>query len=81
MEEKLKNFLEKGKDWERKRTTINGVFLLKISQGKNKSSRIIVEINPTDEFGNLIKKRGIILRNLGDLKEFKELLLIRISHK
>ncbi|MEM2179122.1 MAG: hypothetical protein QXO40_03500 [Candidatus Aenigmatarchaeota archaeon] len=69
LEEKLKNFLEKRKDWERKRTTINGVFLLKIPQGKNKPSRIIVEINPT-------KKRGLILRNLEDLENFRKLLNI-----
>ncbi|MEM2178723.1 MAG: hypothetical protein QW272_07910 [Candidatus Methanomethylicaceae archaeon] len=76
LEEKLKNFLEKGKDWERKRTTIDGIFILKILQGKNKPSRIIVELNPTDEFGNPIKKRGIILRNSEDLKEFRNLINI-----
>ena len=31
LEEKLKDFLEKGKDWERIRTTINGIFILKIN--------------------------------------------------
>ncbi|MEM2260436.1 MAG: hypothetical protein QXY65_05155 [Candidatus Methanomethylicaceae archaeon] len=77
LEEKLKDFLKKGKDWERKRTTINGVFILKIPQGKNKPSRIIVELNPIDEFGNPTKKRRIILRNLEELKEFKNLLNIK----
>ncbi|MEM2264762.1 MAG: hypothetical protein QXF09_02430 [Nitrososphaerota archaeon] len=76
LEEKLKDFLEKGKDWKRKRITINGVFILKIPQRKNKPSRIIVEINPIDEFGNPTKKRGIILRNLEDLKEFRNLINI-----
>ncbi|MEM2526024.1 MAG: hypothetical protein QXI49_07540, partial [Candidatus Methanomethylicaceae archaeon] len=76
LEEKLKSFLENGKNWERKRTTINGVFILKIPQSKNKPSRIIIEINPIDEFGNPTKKRGLILRNLEDLKEFKKLLNI-----
>jgi hypothetical protein len=27
-------------------------------------SRIVVELNPTDEFGNPIKKRGIVLKIL-----------------
>ncbi|MEM2083019.1 MAG: hypothetical protein QXV10_00720 [Nitrososphaerota archaeon] len=76
LEEKLKGFLENGKNWERKRTTIDGIFILKILQGKNKPSRIIVELNPTDEFGNPIKKRGLILRNLEDLKEFRNLINI-----
>jgi len=76
LEEKLKNFLEKGKDWERIRTTVNGIFILKIpkSKIKNKPSFIVVELNPTDEYGNPTKKRGVILRNLEELKEFRNLI-------
>ena len=37
-------------------------------------SRIVVELNPSDEFGNPTKKRGIILRNSEELKEFKNLI-------
>jgi hypothetical protein len=76
LEEKLRDFLEKGKDWERIRTTINGIFILKIPKSKIKDtpSRIVVELNPSDEFGNPTKKRGIILRNLEELKEFKNLI-------
>jgi hypothetical protein len=45
LEEKLKNFLENGKDWERIRTTIKGIFILKIPRSKIKDtpSRIVVE--------------------------------------
>jgi len=69
LEEKLRDFLEKGKDWERIRTTVNGIFILKIPKSKVKDtpSRIVVELNPT-------KKRGIILRNFEELKEFKDLI-------
>jgi len=76
LEEKLRDFLEKGKDWERIRTTINGIFILKIPKSKIKDtpSRIVVELNPSDEFGNPTKKRGIILRNFEELKEFKNLI-------
>jgi len=76
LEEKLKNFLENGNDWERIKTTINGIFILKIPRSKIKDipSRIVVELNPSDEFGNPTKKRGIILRNLEELKEFKNLI-------
>ena len=76
LEEKLKDFLENGKDWERIKTTINGIFILKIPKSKIKdtSSRIVVELNPSDEFGNPTKKRGIILRNFEELKEFKNLI-------
>jgi hypothetical protein len=76
LEEKLRDFLEKGKDWERIRTTINGIFILKIPRSKIKDtpSRIVVELNPSDEYGNPTKKRGIILKNLEELKEFKNLI-------
>jgi hypothetical protein len=50
--------------------------LLKIPKSKIKDipSRIVVELNPVDEYGNPTKKRGIILRNLEELKEFKNLI-------
>jgi len=75
LEDKLRDFLEKGKDWERIRTTVKGIFILKIPKSKIKdtSSRIVVELNPSDEYGNPTKRRGIILRNLEELKEFKNL--------
>jgi hypothetical protein len=56
------------------KTTINGIFILKNPQSKSKPARIVVELNPSDEFGNPTKKRGIILRNLEELKEFKNLI-------
>ena len=36
LKEKLKNFLENGKDWERIKTTIKGIFILKILKSKIK---------------------------------------------
>jgi hypothetical protein len=73
LEEKLRDFLEKGKDWERIRTTVNGIFILKIPKSKIKDtpSRIVVELNPSDEFGNPTNRRGVILRNLEEFKKFK----------
>jgi len=76
LEEKLRDFLENGKDWERIRTTVNGIFILKIPKSKIKDtpSRIVIELNPSDEFGNPTKRRGVILRNSEELKEFKNLI-------
>ena len=36
LEDKLRDFLEKGKDWERIRTTIKGIFILKFQKVKLK---------------------------------------------
>jgi len=47
---------------------------LKIPQLKSKPSSIAVGLNPSDEYRNPIKKRGIILRNFEELKEFKNLI-------
>jgi hypothetical protein len=40
LEEKLKSFLENGKDWKRIRTTINGIFILKIPRNKIKNCHL-----------------------------------------
>ena len=61
----MKGFLklEKGKDWERKATSVQGIFLLKLPPYRSSPSQLVVEINPIDASGNPTKKRGLILRN------------------
>ena len=66
--------MEKGKDWERKATSVQGIFLLKLPPYRGSPSQLVVEINPLDASGNLTKKRGLILRNPTELKEFKRLI-------
>jgi hypothetical protein len=60
----MKGFLklEKGKDWERKATSVQGIFLLKPPPYRSSPSQLVVEINPIDASGNPTKKRGLILR-------------------
>ena len=72
-EEKLDGFLVKGKDWERLKTSIPGVFVLKLPKYKSSPPRLAVELNPTDASGRPTKRRGLILRSRNELKEFKEL--------
>jgi len=71
----MKGFLklEKGKDWERKATSVPGIFILKLPPYRNSPSQIAAEINPLDSSGNPTKKRGLILRNSLELKEFRKL--------
>jgi hypothetical protein len=73
LSENLKEFLEKGEDWERKATSVQGIFLLKLLPYRSSPSQLVVEINPTDASGNPTKKRGLILRNSTELKEFRRL--------
>ena len=74
LSENLKEFLEKGKDWERKATSVPGIFLLKLPPYRSSPSQLVVEVNPLDSSGNPTKKRGLILRNPIELKEFKRLI-------
>ncbi len=74
LSESLKVFLEKGSDWERKPTSLPGVFLVKMPPYGRLPTRLVVEINPVDASGNPTRKRGFILRNSGELKGFRDLL-------
>ena len=72
-EEKLADFLKTGKDWSRLRTSVPGVFVLKLPPYRSSPTRLAVELNPVDESGNPKKRRGLVLRSSADLEGFKEL--------
>ena len=72
-EEKLTDFLKTGKDWSRIRTSVVGVFVLKLPPYRSSPARLVVELNPVDETGNPKKRRGLVLRSSAELEEFKEL--------
>jgi len=72
-EEKLSDFLKTGKDWSRLRTSVPGVYVVKLPPYRSSPTRLVVELNPADETGTPKKRRGLILRSTGELEEFKEL--------
>ena len=72
-EEKLANFLKTGKDWTRLRTTVPGIFVLKLPTYKSSPARLAVELNPVDETGKPKKRRGLILRSSRELEDFHKL--------
>lgn len=74
-EEKLADFLKTGKDWSRTRTSIPGVFVLKLPPYRSSPSRLVAELNPVDEVGNPKKRRGLVLRSSAELEEFKKMFL------
>ena len=73
-EGKLIDFLKTGRDWSRLATTVPGIFVLKLLAYKGSPSRLAVELNPVDETGKPKKRRGLVLRSMAELKEFRELL-------
>lgn len=72
-EEKLADFLKTGKDWSRMKTSVPGVFVLRLPAYRSAPVRLAVELNPADESGNPKKKRGLVLRSTRELEEYKEL--------
>ena len=73
-DERLTQFLNEGKDWERKPTSISGVFLLKLPTFRSRPDCIVIEVNPVDTSGSPTKKRGIIIRSGSELDQIRNIL-------
>lgn len=74
LDKRLNQFLEEGDDWERKPTSVRGVFVLKLPEYKGSPPRLAIELNPTDSSGNPTKKRGLMIRNSRELGTFRDLI-------
>jgi len=74
VDERLTEFLSKGKDWERKPTSIPGLFLLKLPTSRSRPASIVIEINPVDTSGSPTKKRGIIIKSNSELVQIRNIL-------
>ncbi|MEM2210793.1 MAG: hypothetical protein QW372_03835 [Nitrososphaerales archaeon] len=72
-EDKLVSFLKTGSDWARMKTTIPGLFVLKLPAYKNNPAKLAIELNPVDESGAPTKKRGLVIRSLKELEEFNKI--------
>ena len=74
IDERLSQFLREGKNWERKATSIPGVFLIKLPEYKSKPPYIAMEINPVDSTGAATKKRGILIKSSSELEQISNIL-------
>ncbi len=72
-EEKLSEFLEEGADWAKVKTSVPGVFVMKMPGNKSRATSLSVELNPVDAGGSPTKRRGLIIRSVDELLEFKEM--------
>jgi hypothetical protein len=73
-EDKLASFLNEGQEWERMKTNIPGVFILKLPSYRGNPARLAVELNPVDSTGSPTKKRGLILRTASELEDFRKII-------
>jgi hypothetical protein len=72
-EDKLTAFLRNSKDWSRLKTSIPGIYILKMPAYKSSPIRLAVELNPVNDSGTPKKRRGLILRSSTELEDFKEI--------
>ena len=73
-DERLSQFLRDGKNWERKATSISGVFLIKLPEYKSRPPYIAMEINPVDSTGAATKKRGILIKSSSESEQISNIL-------
>ena len=76
MQERLTQFLKDSSGWQRKSTSIQGVFLLKLPNSKAGTWKesIAIEINPVNpSTGFPTKKRGIV-RSASELEQITHIL-------
>ena len=71
LDDKLSSFLKTGSDWGRMKTSVPGIFVLKLPDYKSSPARLAIELNPTDDSGSPNKRRGLVLRSLDELGEYK----------
>jgi hypothetical protein len=64
--------IEEAEPWERISTTVDGLYVVKPPEQNNKQN-VLVEAVPTPQ-GQIIKKKGIYLKSVEDLKAYRLLL-------
>jgi hypothetical protein len=73
VDERLTQFLEEARDWEKRATSIPGLFLLKLPGLKGNPPSIAIEINPVDASGLPTKKRGVVIRSAAELEWIRDI--------
>ncbi len=75
LEESLRRVLEAGRDWQRVAVKgAQGIFVVKAPASKSRPASLIVEVNPVGPDGAPTKRRGLMLRSVDELEEFRRLL-------
>jgi hypothetical protein len=74
VKETLETFLEEGKDWERKQTSIRGVSILRMPRTTTRPPTLAMEINPVDERGSQMKRKGIMIRSPKELEALRDVI-------
>lgn len=74
VDERLAQFLSDARDWEKKATSVPGLFILKLPGLRGNPPSVVIEINPVDASGSPTKKRGVVIRSAAELQRIKDIL-------
>jgi hypothetical protein len=74
LRETLETFLSEGKDWERKATSLRGVSILRMPRTTTRPATLAMEINPVDDRGSPMKRKGIMIRSPKELESLRNVL-------
>ena len=75
LEEALRKVLKQGADWQRVPVKgVEGAFILRAPGYRGRPPALMVELNPLGPDGVPKKRRGLILRSVGELEEFRALI-------
>jgi uroporphyrinogen-III synthase len=69
----LREFIEDGQDWERKNTSVKGVAIIRLPQYRNRPASLAIDINPVNENGLPMKKKGVMIMSAAELAAFREI--------
>jgi hypothetical protein len=70
---RLKEFLENGRDWERKQTNVPGVFLIRLPQFRSRPACIGIELDVLNRGGGGNRRRGVIIRTKEELLQLSDI--------
>jgi hypothetical protein len=75
VDNRLTDFLNEGKDWERKQTNVPGVFLLKLPMFRSRPACIAIEIDVLGRGGGgANRRRGLIVRSKEEIQQLSNIL-------
>jgi hypothetical protein len=75
LEDRLREILERGGDWQRIPVKgLPGVFVVKAPAKGSKPVTLMVELIPLNEAGMPSRRRGLFLKTLKDLEDYRKLL-------
>lgn len=74
IQEQLKDHLEKGEDWEKMDTPIEGVSVVKVPATKTRPALLFIEVNPLKENGTPMKRKELFVGSKEMLIKFGEAL-------